>query len=148
MAHLKSNCSLRNPTLRENLNIEFDIRLEGKVMELWSVSPTGGKIMAQVYWYGDDGNKGDEFRYFFEYPLKLSNTGGAVLEEKAHIPFQMDHSVTRWVRHPLDEDKTGRDEVYAVFFLSMTFETKDGLEVDAVISDLLRTNTLRKYIKL
>ena len=42
MAHLKSNCSLRNPTLRENLNIEFDIRLEGKVMEDFGQYPLLG----------------------------------------------------------------------------------------------------------
>jgi hypothetical protein len=138
MEQLKNNCQLTNARLGEDLRIDFDIHLEGKVMELWSASPSGGKIMAQVYFYGDDGHKGDELLHTFRYPLKLSNPGSPVLEEGTMVPFQgRDHSI-------LNEDKKGRDEVYAVFYLTMTFKTVEGLEVDAVISDPARTNTLKK----
>lgn len=136
MEVLKKQCQIKNPQLGENLRIEFDIRMEGKVMELWSASPMGGKIKAQVGIYGDDGHQGDTLLHTFDYPMKLSNPGADVLEEKAMIPV--------YGNSFLDEDKKGRDEVYALFYLTMTFKTIDDVEVDAVISNLVRTNTLKK----
>lgn len=105
-------------------------------MELWSASPMGGKIKAQVSIYGDDGNHGDTLLHTFDYPMKISNPGSDVLEEQAQIPV--------YGKSFFDEDKKGRDEIYALFYLTMTFQTVEGLEVDAVISNLARTNTLKK----
>lgn len=133
---LKKQCQISNATFDENLRIGFDIRLEGKVMDLWSKLPTGGKIKAQVGLYGDDGHQGDTLLHAFDYPMKLSNPGTEVLEERALIPV--------YGKTFLDEDKSGRDEVYALFYLTMTFETTDDVEVDAVISNLARTNTVKK----
>lgn len=140
---LKTYCKIDNAQLGDDLQIGFDILIEGKLMELWSASPSGGKIMAQVNYFGDDGQQGDDLIHVFEYPLKLSNPGSDFLEEKAIIPFQnrRGDSADRFV---LNEDQNGRDEVYAIFYLTMTFETVEGLVVDAVISDLVRTNTLKK----
>ncbi len=143
MEQLKDNCEITNSELGENLQIDFDIHLDGQVMELWSASPSGGKLMAQVYFYGDDGHKGDSLLHTFSYPLKVSNPGGSVLEEGALIPFQ-NVSMENGNQFVLNEDRIGRDEVYAIFYLTMTFKTVEGLDVDAVISDLARTNTLKK----
>lgn len=147
MEKLKKQCRIGNARLEENLSIEFDIRMEGKVMELWSDAPMGGKINAWVSFYGDDAQRGDEFLFAFDYPLKLSNPGTDVLEERAQIPFQ-GPAPKPGARFVLDEDKRGRDEVYAIFYLTMTFRTAEGFEVDAVISDLVRTNTIKKELKV
>ncbi len=145
MEKLQKQCHISDAMLGENLNIEFNVRMEDKVMELWSAAPMGGKIRAWVNFYGDDAQKGDELLHTFNYPLKLSNPGADVLEEKAQIPFQ--NVASEEERFVLDEDKRGRDEVYAIFYLTMTFGTTEGLEVDAVISNLVRTNTLKKELK-
>jgi len=147
MEKLKEECHISNARLGENLLIEFDIRMEGKVLELWTNAPMGGKINAWVSFYGDDAQLGDEFLLAFDYPMKLSNPGTEFLEERAQIPFQGPAAIPG-KPFILDEDKKGRDEVYAIFYLTMTFNTSEGFEVDAVISDLVRTNTLKKELKV
>lgn len=134
MKTLKNQCHLQNINF-DGKKVHFNIRLEDKVCELWDGIAGRIKVHAQVV--GDDGHKGDELLFTYEYPLKLSFLGQPVLEEAAFFPIVGN-------RELLNEDKYGKDEIYILFYLTMTLETKEGIEVDAIISEVLRTNLVRK----
>jgi len=139
METLKNQCYIQNVRLDDkSLNVHFRIRLEGKVCELWD--GYAGRIKVHASVYGDDGHKGDERLFSYEYPLKISYLNQPVLEEDAFFPM-------RGNRELLNEDKKGKDEIYVLFYLTMTLETTDGVEVDAMISEVFRTEKVVSEFK-
>lgn len=61
--------------------------MEGNVFSLWN--GTVGRIKANAMLFGDDGNRGDEYLYKDEYPLKLSWNNQPTLEEDAFMPVKI-----------------------------------------------------------
>lgn len=134
METLKDECKISNVQLDESLRINLTIELTGNLLRLRNEEyklPT-----AHLYYYGDDGTRGDQLLHIDDsYQLKLSRA--SVVKDSTHIPSRLPSDLA-------NEDKVGKDEIYVIFYLTMTFKTMEGVEVDAVISDLVRTNTIRK----
>lgn len=132
MKNLRNQCILTDVTLTQDLRIEFTIELTGEVLRLRNEQH---KLpIAHVQYYGDDAHKGDELLYTsYDYPVKVSNT--QVIKDHTHIPNRLPKALA-------NEDKTGPDEIYALFYLTMQLEI-DGVEVDALISGVIRSNTVK-----
>ncbi|GGW48730.1 hypothetical protein [Arenibacter certesii] len=137
MKTLKEQCNISNVQLKEDLSINLTIELTGELLRIRNEENT--LPIAHLYYYGDDGSKGDQLLHKDDsYHIKLSQS--SLIKDNTIISNFL----------PLDlanEDKVGKDEIYVIFYLTMTFKTMEGVAIDAMITDLVRTNTIRKEFK-
>lgn len=131
MKNLRNQCVISDVALTQNLSIEFTIELTGEVLRLRNEQ---NKLpVAHVQYYGDDAHKGDELLYTsHDYPVKVSQA--PIIKDRTHIPNRLPKELA-------NEDKTGPDEIYALFYLTMQLEV-DGVEVDALISEVVKSDTI------
>jgi len=141
MKNLRNQCQIIDPHLELSVSgegrITFTIKQLGDVANLRRTQRP--PIIAHLYVYADDAHVGDQLLLQdSSYGIKNSNSGSpdSPIEDRTHIPFWIDPAL-------LNEDHRGKDEIYVLFFLTMTLPYSADLEVDALISEVVRTNTVQ-----